>query len=35
MRRLAYFYTRAVIDDRALALVQAYQHPDYEHLSTG
>jgi hypothetical protein len=30
MRRLAYFYTRTVIDDRVLALEQAYQHPDYE-----
>jgi hypothetical protein len=29
MRRLAFFYTRTLIDDRALALEQAHQHPDY------
>ena len=35
MRRIAYFYTRTAIDDRLLALEQAHQHPDYEHLSGG
>lgn len=33
MRRLAYFYTRTVVDDRVLALEQSYQHPDYEDFS--
>ncbi len=32
MRRLAFFYSRFTIDDRLLALEQAHQHPDYEHL---
>lgn len=32
MRRVAFFYTRTVLDDRALALERADQHPDYADL---
>lgn len=30
MRRLAFFYTRAPLDDVQLALQEAHNHPDYE-----
>lgn len=33
MRRIAHYYTRTTLDDRLLALEQAHQHPDYEHLA--
>jgi len=33
MRRLVYFYTRMSIPLGELALQEAHQHPDYEHLS--
>lgn len=33
MRRIAHYYTRSTLDDRVLALEQAHQHPDYEHLA--
>lgn len=37
MRRVAFFYTRTLLDDRQLALEQAHQYPDYaeSHLSKG
>ncbi|MCP9491008.1 MAG: hypothetical protein MSC31_14215 [Solirubrobacteraceae bacterium MAG38_C4-C5] len=33
MRRLVYFYTRMSIPLQQLALQEAHQHPDYEHLA--